>query len=311
MWIAILVVLFALAMVGAGIWAGGAQTLAAFESVSAGAICFLLGLSLLNYGLRTARWLSLSRLLHIEIPPLSNALYYVAGFAMTTTPGKMGEVLRLWLMRSRYRLPYDRTAALMVGDRVFDAVAMVLLVLATVFFVTAKLWAMLLAGAGFVALATVLFAGGFLLRGAGLVYKNFPFSPRLAVKIRRLLQYMRRVTCLENFTLPAVISLLGWLAECLAFAYVLRFLGLEVSIPAAIFIFSLSMIMGALSFLPGGLGGFEVTAVALLSAQHVPLASAVAATAIVRLTTLWFAVFLGFLALPLAFSQLRRAMLPA
>lgn len=305
-WIALVVVLFVLAMVAAGIWAGGAQTLAAFESLNFGAVLVLLSLSLVNYFARTIRWLSLSRFLGIDIPAPANALYYVAGFSMTTTPGKMGESLRLWFMRSRYRLSYDRTLALMVGDRVFDAVAMALLVLATALFMRDQLWLSLLTGAAVAMMTFALFYQGFPLRIANFVYTRIAITPRAAVRIRRLLSLIDRLAHPVNFSAQTALSVLGWLSECVAFALVLRFLHLSVPVPVAIFIFSFSMIMGAVSFLPGGLGGFEIAAVALLTTQHVPLALAVAATAIVRLTTLWFAVFLGFLALPLAFIQLRR-----
>jgi glycosyltransferase 2 family protein len=53
-----------------------------------------------------------------------------------------------------------------------------------------------------------------------------------------------------------------------------------------------------LSFLPGGLGGAEVTMVGLLLLNGMNEAQAVACTLFVRLATLWFAVILGLLALP-------------
>jgi len=50
---------------------------------------------------------------------------------------------------------------------------------------------------------------------------------------------------------------------------------------------------GALSFMPGGLGGDEAVMVGLLVWQGLDAADAVAATVIIRVTTLWFAVLLG------------------
>jgi uncharacterized membrane protein YbhN (UPF0104 family) len=56
--------------------------------------------------------------------------------------------------------------------------------------------------------------------------------------------------------------------------------------------------------LPGGLGGAEFSMLGMLFALGVPSAAAVTATAVIRVVTLWFAVLVGFLALPFA---LRRA----
>ena len=64
-------------------------------------------------------------------------------------------------------------------------------------------------------------------------------------------------------------------------------------------VYALAMLAGALSFLPGGLGGAEAVMVAALTLKGVDQPSAVAATIIIRLATLWFAVALGLLALML------------
>jgi uncharacterized protein (TIRG00374 family) len=60
------------------------------------------------------------------------------------------------------------------------------------------------------------------------------------------------------------------------------------------------MLVGALSFLPGGLGGTEASMVALLMLNNVAQSQAVAATVLIRLATLWFAVALGVIALSMA-----------
>jgi uncharacterized protein (TIRG00374 family) len=61
----------------------------------------------------------------------------------------------------------------------------------------------------------------------------------------------------------------------------------------AMSIYATSMLAGALSFMPGGLGGAEAVMVALLVWQGMDTGTAVAATLIIRLTTLWFAVVIG------------------
>ena len=57
------------------------------------------------------------------------------------------------------------------------------------------------------------------------------------------------------------------------------------------------MLIGGLSFLPGGLGGSEAVMIGLLVWQGVAHPLAVTVTLITRLATLWFAVVLGIVAL--------------
>jgi uncharacterized protein (TIRG00374 family) len=68
------------------------------------------------------------------------------------------------------------------------------------------------------------------------------------------------------------------------------------------FIFGFSMLVGALPLFPGGIGGAEGTMIGLFALMGVPLGTAIAATAVIRMLTLGFAVVLGFLALPLVAS---------
>jgi uncharacterized protein (TIRG00374 family) len=70
-------------------------------------------------------------------------------------------------------------------------------------------------------------------------------------------------------------------------------MGLDVSLPFAFSVYSLSTLAGAISFIPGGLGSSEVVMLGLLTWTGIPEAEAVAATIIIRLATLWFAVALG------------------
>jgi len=67
------------------------------------------------------------------------------------------------------------------------------------------------------------------------------------------------------------------------------------------------MLAGAISFLPGGVGGAEAVMAAMLVAAGAPEAKAVAATVIIRLATLWFAVAIGVLTMALE----RRRLWPA
>ena len=46
-----------------------------------------------------------------------------------STPGKVGEALRLWLLERCHGYRYERTAPLLIGDRLGDAVAITLLCL--------------------------------------------------------------------------------------------------------------------------------------------------------------------------------------
>ena len=95
-------------------------------------------------------------------------------------------------------------------------------------------------------------------------------------------------------------ALVGWALECLAPWFLVQgFPGVQMSWEGATFGYAAGTLAGALAMLPGGLGVAEVGMAGLFraAAPSMSLPTASAATILVRLSTLWFGVLLGALAL--------------
>ncbi|HEV7252978.1 MAG TPA: lysylphosphatidylglycerol synthase transmembrane domain-containing protein [Mesorhizobium sp.] len=271
-------------------------------------VAALLALSLLNYGLRTLRWHFYSHHLGIPTSLKASAVVYVAGFALTTTPGRVGEALRLWLLQRMGGHRYERTLPLLVADRISDMGAVGLLMLIGLAAVSSQILLLLTAVLATSAMLVLMFWPGLAIAGVGLAFRVIGRWPRLFGKIRAA---ARRTISLftPRLALPALaLGMLGWLAEALAFYLLLDALGAPIGLLEATLIFTAGMLVGALTMVPGGVGGTEGAMLALLSLQGVPMSVAVPATIVIRVTTLWFAVALGFAAMP---SALRLARMKA
>jgi uncharacterized protein (TIRG00374 family) len=274
-------------------------------------IAGLLALSLLNYLLRLARWRLYARRLGLRQPLAQEALVYVASFSMTATPGKAGELLRVWLLKRRAGWPYTRSLPLFVADRLSDLLALLVLAL------SGLSWAV---GAPAAMAATFAVVGGLLalflrpaplLAAVGWLYGRVRRAPRRFVQLRRTLRQGARLRDPRLWVAGLALGVLGWGAEAAGLWLVLDALGAPVAPLDAAAVFALALILGAVSMLPGGLGGTEAGMVALLSVLGVPLEIALTATLAVRLATLWFAVGLGLLALPAALRPVPAARAPA
>ena len=95
-------------------------------------------------------------------------------------------------------------------------------------------------------------------------------------------------------------GLFGWIAEGYAFHLLLIWMGADIGFAKAVAIFTFSTLAGGLTGAPGGVGGAEAAMVALLSLEGIPLEVSIPATAVIRLTTLWFAILIGLVVFPLA-----------
>jgi uncharacterized membrane protein YbhN (UPF0104 family) len=56
-----------------------------------------LALALANYAIRYVRWSLYLRTTKIEVPPLTSALTFFSGFALSITPGKVGELIKCFI----------------------------------------------------------------------------------------------------------------------------------------------------------------------------------------------------------------------
>jgi uncharacterized membrane protein YbhN (UPF0104 family) len=104
----------------------------------------------------------------------------------------------------------------------------------------------------------------------------------------------------------ALLGLVAWTLTSLSFVYLTGHLDLQIPVQQALAIYPLSLLVGAVSMLPGGLGSTETTIVALLSLYTENLSLAVLAAIGIRFSTLWFAIVCGLLAIVRLEGQLRR-----
>jgi uncharacterized membrane protein YbhN (UPF0104 family) len=267
------------------------------------ALC--LALSFTNYIMRALRWGLLGRGFGIAVPMRDQLLYFFGGFALTVTPGKVGEVVRLWLLHRDHGVPYTRSMPLLAGDRIMDMVAICLLALAGALLTSQYLLVSALLAAACVAMLAALNHAPLLLHVIDRVERVVRRAPGLFAKAREICGILPAIGR-PGVLIPCLaLSCLGWLAECLVLLVVVQALGATLSLGASMLVFCLSAVAGAVSLLPGGLGAADLSLLGMLRLVQVPEAAAVVATILVRLATLWFAVALGFLTLPFALRRRR------
>ena len=115
----------------------------------------------------------------------------------------------------------------------------------------------------------------------------------LLSKLCEIVLHFRRCFSLPALSMGLMLGVVSWFAEGLGLWWLLHALGYSVDLQTAVFVHAFAMLVGSLSFLPGGLGTNEAAMITLLVMNGVPDAGAVTATLICRLATLWFAVVLG------------------
>jgi uncharacterized protein (TIRG00374 family) len=289
----------ALFYIGFACWTGLPTVLASLRAFAWPAAAGALALAAINYVLRFWKWEVYLRRLGVRIPLVDSFWIFLSGFALTVTPGKVGEVLKSYLLREAHGVPMARTAPIVLAERLTDLVALAAIALVGVGALAGGerlAWvALALVGVAVACVASETLAHAVI----GLI-GALPMVGRMAPKLREFYAATRTLLAPAPLVATTLLSIVAWLCECVAFWLVLRgFPGAEASLKLCAFIYATMTIAGALSFLPGGLGVQEIGMAQLLVAQAhgVTAATAAAATFVTRLCTLWFAVLVGVAAL--------------
>jgi len=240
-----------------------------------------LALTALNYVLRFGRWQRYLAKLELEVPAGRSFAIFVAGLTMTISPAKLGELLKSGLLKRAYDVPVRRSAPVVLAERVTDATGVV--VLAVVAGAAGRNWPLLVTAVLAVTALVVVVHSPLLERFGRL--GEAPGAARALLGTRLLVEM-------------TVLSAVSWLFECLAAYVCVKGLRLDLSLAETIVVFTLGSLAGAVSFLPGGLGVAETSMTGLIKVLgDTTKAQAAAATVLIRLATLWFAVALGLIGL--------------
>ena len=265
----------------------------------------VLGLVIVGWLLRAVRWHYYARTLGWPVPFGPNVLAFCASFAFTATPGKAGEVVKAALLRTRYGVSLADTAGVLLVERMGDVMAMLLLGLGGLALLPNG-WAIFIVAVLGMGAMTVFLTNEGLYRPLLRRASTLPRAERLAHKVLQLVATGRVLLRPQPLLVGLAIAILAWSCEALAFWLILSGLGVGMAAFVAFSVYALATVIGAVSMLPGGIGGVEAAMLLFLAVLGVDAGSAVAAVLLIRLSTLYFVSILGIACMGVWWLNARR-----
>ena len=246
------------------------------------------------------RWYIILKNSNIHIPFKNNLLIYLAGFTLSISPVKSGELIKSILLKNQFNVKRTISAPLIITERFYDIIGTITIALIGITFL----------GFEYLPVLFVVLALSFLVIFILYSKSNFGHVLRLFNKIRFLkkisfsLENSQNIirTSLNRKTVILSSSLTVIFRFVEAIGIYLVFLSLGINIInyfelAAMY--SMSIILGSISMLPGGLGVTEGSFAGLITLHGLEFSTALVIAIIIRFFTLWYAVGIGFFALKL------------
>jgi uncharacterized protein (TIRG00374 family) len=202
------------------------------------------------------------------------------------SPAKSGEFIKVYLLRKR-GLAYAKGLAAAIWEKMLDVIFMSLLAIVMVFFAPAgeKLF-------GYLGSLLLLFAV-FL---AAMVFLRFVDIVNLASKLPQMRKLkagrfgfgraFKRITRPRSMAKPILLTVVAQFFSGLRMYVIFLAMGVQVSLPLTLSIYFISLLIGILTMIPGGIGSVEASGAIFYSALlGVDPSTTVAAFLLLRFST--------------------------
>ena len=257
----------------------------------------ILGLVIFSWIISYFRWNILLKNQNIHIPHSLNFQIFLVGGALGITPGKIGELFKSQILKEKFNIPRTKTAPLFIVEKFLDLVSAMIVTVIGIWFIPEIGY---LAIIGLI-VSIILFK---ILTSKKLFIQTLSFLN----KIKFLSKYLEPLSSSHEIlskTLHSkkmfsllILSVFYWIVIGCAAFFVIEGFGFSVgSILNIISTYSSSLIIGALSFIPGGIGIAEGSLIGLLTFQGIDVSEAIVIVVLIRIFTLWFSTITGFIAL--------------
>lgn len=272
--------------------------LKAFERFNWMLFPLLLILSLLNYFFRFFKWDYYLSVIKVKVARLDSLSIFMSGLVMSVTPGKMGELLKSYLVKELNQTPISKTFPIIFAERITDFISLLFLALIGAYTYNYGRGIVIGVSVFFLILVIIISNKGIALPLLKLLEKS-TFLRKHLESIHSAYESSYQLLRPGPLVKMSILSLGSWFFECLGYYIILINFGLDVSLLWATFSYGFATIVGAVTMLPGGLGVTEGSLTFLLIEKGSPKEIAVASTFIVRVVTLWFAVLVGVISVTL------------
>ncbi len=265
---------------------------------SVGAAAPVVVAATVSYALRMLRFRYFLSRSGVALSLRGTMVVQAVGFALSVTPGHVGEVFKLHLIRERAGTPVVQTAPLLLLDRLTEGGGFAILAAASGLLLSTLPTPTPVPGLTLLGLALIfVFAltrrrwAGFLRADAS--WRQSRLGERLAPHLQNLARGLDVSFTPAQILGGLALSAVARFADGLVVLFAAQMVDVQLAIPTAVFVLAVSGLAGGVSFLPAGTGAVETTMTGLLVLFGTPWTDALAITLLARLGTLWLWVALG------------------
>tara|TARA_Y100001968_G_C19434214_1_gene758727 strand:+ start:770 stop:1747 length:978 start_codon:yes stop_codon:yes gene_type:complete len=260
-------------------------------------------LIIIGLSVRFYRWKFIVKQLNLNIPLLGEIKSWLSSQAFLATPGGSGLAIRAILIKEKYGVPIKTLITPLIIERLSDLIAILLLMTLSFHFTPLSISNFIKTNltANILIIIVLSLLTYVTLKSNRFLYKLFK---KLFPKKFTESQYSAYLSKLlkniysKKLLISSLIGMVAWALEGIGLTIILKSYKIDnFNALWGIFTHSAGNLIGAISFLPGGLGTAEASMISILTFFKISLPLASASVLMIRLMTLWLASSIGFICL--------------
>jgi len=232
----------------------------------------------------------------IKISLKENLLLYLSGLSMVITPGGSGELIKNYYLKKKFGYKITKTLPLVPVERFFDLIAMLTLISFTLLFI--QIPAVVILDGTIIALAVLVYAA-FRSRNFFNIIKRILIKiPRLNKRIENIAESydgFRAMTSKKTTIKNWILSIMAAVFDAIAIYFIFIAFNIELEIIFTTLVTFSSFLIGAVSFLPSGIGITEISFLQFLTEEGLEISLATSIIIMVRVITIWFSTIIGLI----------------
>lgn len=267
----------------------------------------IIGLVVLGWLVIFYRWILLLKHSDIEIPITQNFSIFMAGFALSIIPGKVGELIKSQLLKTKYNISRAKTGPIIILEQLYNLIGIVTIS-------CIGLGLMLIFNIDFFEISNYVIVGAAIVLISILVILNsrktfekiflkvakFKFISKYELSFETSYDILKNSLRGKLLFQSVILSALFWIIEAIIVYSVLLAFDIELlEFTTIVATYTSSILLGVVSFLPMGIGVTEGSLAGFFTLQGIDISLALTIVVFIRIFTRWIGVGLGFLLLKL------------
>lgn len=258
-------------------------------------LLIVIPIEILSFFIRSIRQKILLDEIGVKISLMSNFKIYVAGLSMIVTPGSSGSIIKSHFLKKSFNYSNSKTIPLVFVERFHDFLAVTTIISISLFF--SYIWQsfiLVVISSIFLIIIYLIMRKNFLLEKFLSKIKKMKFLSKF-IPTSEFSESLVLLTTWKSILKSWPIGVLSLFVEIFSFYYVFQMFEINLNFIEAGQVVYTSILVGALSFLPGGIGFTEGSLIALLVEKGYELSLVTSVVLMLRIVTIWFATLFGFI----------------